>query len=200
RRPPRHGRVGVGRGGGGHGLQQPDGLHGGGDVVDPYHRRPVVQGPDHGGQGAVLPLVDGQRCAGGAPDHTDEALAGRADQHRHAGRPDDVGQPGQEGEVVGHRLAEPEPGVGHELVFGDAGLDGGGPPLGQEGADLGHHVVVAGVDLHGGRRALHVHEDVTGAGRGHEREHGRVAPGGDVVDDGGTRLEGGGGHGGIGGV
>ena len=46
-----------------------------------------------------------------------------------------------------------------------------------------------------------MHEDVSGAGLGHRRQHGGVAPARrDVVDHGGPGLEGGGGHRGVAGV
>ena len=161
----------------------------------------MVESPDDGGQRAVLPLLDRQRRSRRATGHADEPFAGRADEHRHTGGGDHVGEPGQEREVVGHGLAEPEARIGDELVVGDAGSHGRLTPLRQEGPDLGDDVVVAGLELHGGRRPLHVHEDVSGAGPGDERQHGRIAPpGGDVVDHGGAGVEGGGGHRGVGGV
>ena len=52
----------------------------------------------------------------------------------------------------------------------------------QESTDLGHHIGVGGVALHGARLALHVHQSGGCSGIGTHLPHGRVAQGGHVVD------------------
>ena len=76
-------------------------------------------------------------------------------------------QRAQQGEVVVDGLAEADARIDPHLVHPGPGGPGG--PLEQQGGDLGHHVVVAGVVLHGGRGPLPVH--------GHPAHRGRAATG-----------------------
>ena len=50
-------------------------------------------------------------------------------------------------------------------------------------ANLGHHVVIDRVVLHGGRLALHVHDHAAGIARGGNLHHGGIAETRHVVDD-----------------
>ena len=88
---------------------------------------------------------------------------------------DELGQGGQELEVVPDRLAEPDPGIDVELLHaGSAGLVG----LSQQVlGDLCDDVVVVRVELHVGRRSLAVHGDEAGAVLGRDGRQAR----GDVV-------------------
>ena len=59
----------------------------------------------------------------------------------------------------------------------------------EEIADLGDDVGVLRRFLHRARLAAHVHDDHPGAGTRDDVEHAGIAPGGDVVDDGGAGVE-----------
>src|SRR6185369_1607665 len=57
--------------------------------------------------------------------------------------------------------------------------------------DLGHHVSVGGVLLHGLRSSAHMHADVAGPGFGDQFPHSGVLPiGMDVIDDTGSGCQG----------
>ena len=79
---------------------------------------------------------------------------------------DEVRDAREQGEVVLGALAETDAGIRHQRLRGNAGPPRGVEPLDQERADLGHHVVVVGIALHGARLTLHVHGDVAGPGVG----------------------------------
>ena len=109
-------------------------------------------------------------------------------------------KPVQEFQVVRRRLAEADARVQHDALAGHAGGLGAGPPFDQEPPDLAQEIVVARGVLHGSRSAAHVHEDESDVGRRGQTGHGRIAEGGDVVDDRGARLDRFARHRGLGGV
>ena len=111
---------------------------------------PVRHGPHRGGQRALEPVVDRRRVAvgpGGQP--AEERLAAGADDHR-AARSPPAGRGGAAAAGCGRRSCRsrcrgrstPRPPRPPSASVG---------PVDQEVADLGHHVVVVGVDLHGRR-------------------------------------------------
>ena len=71
--------------------------------------------------------------------------------------------------------------IERHALRGDPGAGGAREALREPGGDLGRGVAVAGVALHVGRRAAHVHEHQPGAARRHGRRQRRIAEGGDVV-------------------
>ena len=127
-------------------------------VVDPHHRRARPPGPRGRGQRALQPVVHaGRRPAPSAPPAAstpEEALAAGADQH-----------PGAAGSCAASTssarwcsserlcavvLPKPMPGSTQTSPTPAARARRG--PLQHEAVHLGHHVVVAGVGLHGARR------------------------------------------------
>ncbi len=95
----------------------------------------------------------------------------------------------EEHQVVVPALAEADAGVDPHL--GDTPADRGrAGALHQILADLGHHVVIAGIRLHHGGVRRHVHGDPSDAQLGGDGPQG----GGHVVDDGGAGADGRPGH------
>jgi len=121
-----------------------------------------------------------------------EALAASADHDARAAGvlrgADQLVHVVEQREVVRRGLAEADAGVDPDL--GHAGGHGAAGTLDHETVDLGHHVPVVGVGLHGPGLALHVHGHPAGpGGRRHLPQRGR-----DVVDEGGADGQGGLGH------
>ena len=163
----------------------------GADALRQLPVRPDIVYSQHvGNPQCRRPGIDRQRSGQSLPDGyaaeqpVEERLARHAE---HQGRADllQLVQVRQQVEVVLERLAEPDPGIDQHL---DSEATSGRDPLGEEVADLGHHVVVAGLALHRARLALHVHGDHRSAVAGRDLEH-RLAGAGDVVDQVGAGSE-----------
>ena len=145
--------------------------------------------------------VGGEIGALAAEDRADEPLPRRADEDGDVEPAHQLGQAGEHLEVVAHGLAEADPGIGSERGLGNPGGLRRRQPFEQEVADLTHDVVVAGVVLHRAGLTEHVHRDVAGPRAGDDVEDAGVeAPGGDVVDDDRTGVDGRGGDVRLGGV
>src|SRR3712207_6558041 len=97
----------------------------------------------------------------------------------------------KEREVLLERLPEADAGVEDYVLLFHARRDGAlGPPV-EEVAHLTHHVVVAGVALHGLRLTEHVHQNYGAPRLSHHVGHAGVsAQRADVVHDAGPGLEG----------
>ena len=104
-------------------------------------RQPRATPSDAGGQRRLLALSDLE-----AENDAEEGLVGGRQEQRIA----QVGQPvrgPQQGERLGRRLAQVEPGVDHDPVGGDAGGPGPLGPLEQERRARPDHVVVDGLGV-----------------------------------------------------
>ena len=117
-------------------------------------------------------------------------------------RADDPVQAGQQGQVVAPGvLPKPMPGSSQIRSRATPAAMAASARAGQEGRDLGHHVVVARLGLHGARLALHVHQHHLAAELGGDGQAvRRTAQRGDVVPDRRAGRDGGAGHGGLHGV
>ena len=123
-----------------------------------------------------------------------------ADQDRHA-KIEKLVRMGHQCQVVGVGFAETDPRIKADSFPGDARFQQGIEALLQVAFDVGHHIVIAGINLHRLRRTLHVHRadaGTTGCGQG--QHAGITLQAGYIVDDLGSHLECGGGHRGLGGV
>ena len=169
------------------GVAEAEGLGEGGDVVHAVQIGAVSGGQQaegYGGQG----IQDGSGGAG--EDVADEALAGQGGEDG-AVADAELLQVAQEGEVVLGGFAESESGVQADAGGGDAGGFCCGHAFFKKGAYFCHDIVVLRVLLHGGGRALHVHEDDAAGGvLRAELQHGGVGEAGDVVDDVDAGLQG----------
>src|SRR5690606_23030212 len=98
-------------------------------------------------------------------------------------------------------LGEAEPGVEDDAVGAHAGDDEFGDAVLQFVADVADDIRVVGEVVHSGAVAAPVHGDVVDAAFGDEAGHAAVGePAGDVVDEYGADVDGGGGGGGVHGV
>ena len=91
---------------------------------------------------------------------TEEALSGRSHEHRPA-KGHELVEAGKL-DVVLQVLAEADPGVETDVLFGNPGRDGEGEPVIQEGLHVRDDVLVARFVLHRPRLAEHVHETEIG--------------------------------------
>ena len=113
----------------------------------------------------------------------------------------EIGEGAEEGEVVLEGFAKADARVKGEAIRVDA--DGEGLIVGGEEAeaDFGDDVGIFRLLLHGAGGAAEVHEDEAGFGLSREGSHGGVVEeAGDIVDDVGASVEGGGGDAGLHGV
>ena len=107
-----------------------------------------------------------------AEQRAEERLAGRADDHRHAGdRPRRAAARAAARDCARAVLPNPMPGSTRMPVVGHAGGDRGVDATAEILADLAHDVVVRRILLHRARRALHVHRDEAGSGSATTRQH-----------------------------
>jgi hypothetical protein len=151
-----------------------------GDVVHAKQASAPVERRDCG--------TDRARIAADAPirvaEQTGErALARHPDEHGWPDRADPV-EPSEEREVLVNGLAEPDPGIEADAIFGDTLCDGDREGCLEECGDLADDILVRRLLLHRPRLALHVHQaDVCARVRDHAR-HLRVGPQrGDVVHE-----------------
>lgn len=88
-------------------------------------------------------------------------------------------------------FAESDSDIEGDLFGVDSGGLHGGQLLCEERADFSGYVRVAGVGLHGGGGALHMHADVACLIFGEDLPHGPgvMAVGLDIIDDAGSGLE-----------
>ena len=89
---------------------------------------------------------------------------------------DDPIEPAYELQVLIRRLAEPDPGIQADRVLGDPRVDGVGETFLEEGDDVGDDVLVARLDLHRARLALHVHQTDVRSRVADDRCKLRIAP------------------------
>lgn len=141
-------------------------LHGFLDVVDAEDGGALEEGNGVQYGGAVEGFV-----LGAAERLVNHGLAGDADEEGVADVAVGV-HAGHQFVVVVDGLAEAEAGVDDDVV--EAGGVEAGDTVGEETADVGDHVGVDGVLLHGLGGALDVHHDVGDAALGEEVEHGVV--------------------------
>ena len=139
------------------------------DVMHPHHPRPAQARRQRRGDRGRRPLTHRP-----ARDRAQKSLARRADQDRHI--------PGwhiDRGSARSRRLCSrvlPNP------IPGSMAIRSRGMPRAsahssrwQEIVDLGHDIIVPGVDLHGPGHALHVHEDDAGPRAGGHVHHLRIS-------------------------
>ena len=69
-------------------------------------------------------------------------------------------------QIMGSRFAEPDPGIDHDPLAGNAGLLQGVEAFRQVGGNFSQHVVIVGILLHRGGRPFHVHANDAGLGSG----------------------------------
>ena len=92
------------------------------------------------------------------------------------------------------RLAETRPRVDADALMRDACIEQLLRALVQPRAHVGHHIVVDGIVLHGGRRALHMHDHQPRIAIERHLLHGWVGEAGHIVDDRSARFHGTAGH------
>lgn len=130
----------------------------------------------------------------------EEALAGGGDEEG-AAEGAELGEVGDEGQVVGGELGESEAGVDDDALGGDAAVDDGLQAGAEFGDDLGDDVVVHGEAVHVLAEAAPVHDDEGDLGGGDGGDHRGVGEAAaDVVDEDGAGFDGAGGDGGAHGV
>ena len=119
-----------------------------------------------------------------ARDGPQHGLARHADQYRSDRCPG--GNAAVQRQVVHQRLAEAETRVQADALRRHTGIQQRLAAVHQEAANLGHHVGIDGVGLHGGGRVTqHVHGDETYLAARHGCPRLRGAKAADVVDDAG---------------
>ena len=105
------------------------------------------------------------------------------DKDRHA-QIEKLTRAGHQFKIVGMRLAEPDARIEADAVERDpSGEQRVAAPL-EVAMDVADHIVIAGIDLHGLRGALHVHGTDAGTRFHGDAEHAGIPlQAGDVVDD-----------------
>jgi len=96
--------------------------------------------------------------SGSIENGADEAFS-RGAQHQRTIKGLKVLEVANHAEVVGNGFAKPDSGVDDDLIAGHPMLHSKLNPLFQEGDNLGKKRVVVWTNLHGPRRALHMHQD-----------------------------------------
>jgi len=166
------------------------------DIMDPEDMGAGKDGGGEGGGGA-------EDALGGVfemEDFTDEAFAAGADEYGDI-EVAEIGKMFKQEQVVLNSLAETYTGVDDNLGAVDTGGKGEIDAFGEKLFNFADDVGIGGIRLHRPGVAKHVHEDNGSAGPGGEVGHfGIETEGGDVVDEVGAGLEGGGGDGGTGGI
>ena len=146
------------------------------DVMDAKDRGAALERGDRGADGRGGRAGRGSLVPEDLPEH---ALPREPDEHRPSKREQDV-EPSHELEIVGDRLAEADSRIEADSLLGDSRVDCEFEPLLQKRRDVGRDVVVARLELHRSRLALHVHQAEVGArvrddagelGIGAERRH-----------------------------
>ena len=119
----------------------------------------------------------------------ERALPRQADENRPADAADPL-EPADQREVLVGGLAEADPGIEADVLLGDPRCHRDRQPILEKPRHLADDVVVARLDLHRARLALHVHEADVRAGIGDHAGERRVGPQrGDVVDERDAELE-----------
>ena len=151
-------------------LPDPDRLNGFRNVVHAQDRGTPRQSEQAGGQRAWQAAAR-ILLARKPPPRNDfrdtPTRIGRAERAK-------LGQPAQQLHGLFGGLGEADAGIDRDPVPGDAGAFGGRDPLAKLPRHVGRNVVVAGLGVHVGRRAAHVHQHDRAAAGGNQRRRLRV--------------------------